>query len=535
MGLSSGPARKFDSEIWFNWEQPAVPLLLDLTFEACGEHFSRAFGLPFFTSVLFYREASEGAGDVRASWLLRTEEGIGLGRLLVDALHLPATRDRMARLFEGSCAALLDCAENMEAVDSTEDGDADLAWVDRFHTAFLRFYSLGAITEPIQWFAEWGMEKIIDGEDGARLRASLFTMEEEPFIFTLERDLLQLAIQRQRGKLDAAAVEQHANDFHWKANNYARVRRLQPQDVETEVEELSAGDPARRLEELESERRAALQRKADAMAEVPARARQLCLLADQFGSGMADRRKAVMNRALAGLDAVARRFASVYDVDFADLAMLSPVELRRFAGDRGRIEAEAEQRRLAYVQTLAPFPLEEEEVSAALQFAGEASVLPNAAAAAVAAGADALQLLDQIDLRMGLFVEGNASDGVVRGDTVEISGCDGETRIRGRCRVVSDPIGQRHEFRSGEILLASSTTPDFVPIMRKAAAVVTNMGGLLQHAAHFAREEGKPCIVGTGFATSAFVSGQEIELDLLGGEVRASDAPSPGRHGQGKA
>lgn len=85
--------------------------------------------------------------------------------------------------------------------------------------------------------------------------------------------------------------------------------------------------------------------------------------------------------------------------------------------------------------------------------------------------------------------------------------------------MVSDPFRQRDEFEEGEILLASSTTPDFVPIMRKALAVVTNMGGMLQHAAHFAREERKPCVVGTGFATSAFSSGDEIEIDLRSGEV----------------
>jgi pyruvate,water dikinase len=81
------------------------------------------------------------------------------------------------------------------------------------------------------------------------------------------------------------------------------------------------------------------------------------------------------------------------------------------------------------------------------------------------------------------------------------------------------------EFQAGEILVASSTTPDFVPLMRKAAAIVTNMGGMLQHAAIFAREERLPCIVGTGFATSAFRTGQLITLDFLSGEIVLAEAP----------
>jgi pyruvate, water dikinase len=117
---------------------------------------------------------------------------------------------------------------------------------------------------------------------------------------------------------------------------------------------------------------------------------------------------------------------------------------------------------------------------------------------------------------MTLFVQVDG-DAIVRGD-VAFAPEDCEV-VTGVCRVVTDPFEQREEFEQGEVLLASSTTPDYVPIMRKASAVVTNMGGLLQHAAHFAREERKPCIVGTGFATSAFADGERISLDLSTGEV----------------
>lgn len=514
-GVSQRRERQFDSTLWFNWEQPAVPLLLDLTFEACGRPFSAAFGLPVFTSVLYYRE-DPGTGQQRGSWLLRTDEGIALGRLLVDGLHIVAAADRVEHEFGVACSTLLERAAELEANESV-GSEETLRRVDRFRSAFLRFYALGAITEPVQWYAEWSLERIL-GSEQAELRAHLFAMDEEPHIFVVERELLRLAVDAGRGQEVGDGIAEHAEHYFWKANNYAQVRRLGSAEVRSEVEELAAGDPASRLEELEAERRVALARKAEAMAEAPAKARRVAEIADRFGSTMADRRKAVMNRSLAGLDAAARRLAAAADVDLRDVEMLGPGELRTLVRDPARIAEEAEQRRTAYVQTLAPYSLDAEEMAVALEFADETVVIPRAIEGGVAVGTNAERLLDEIDLRMGLF-SGEEADGVVRGDVVQIPGWDAGVRIAGRCRVVNDPFRQRDEFEEGEILLASSTTPDFVPIMRKALAVVTNMGGMLQHAAHFAREERKPCVVGTGFATSAFSSGDEIELDLRSGEV----------------
>ena len=61
---------------------------------------------------------------------------------------------------------------------------------------------------------------------------------------------------------------------------------------------------------------------------------------------------------------------------------------------------------------------------------------------------------------------------------------------------------QMHEFDPGEVLVADMTDPDWEPIMKRAAAIVTNRGGRTCHAAIIARELGIPAVVGTGEATS---------------------------------
>ncbi|MEY2664612.1 MAG: hypothetical protein RIT04_420 [Candidatus Parcubacteria bacterium] len=72
----------------------------------------------------------------------------------------------------------------------------------------------------------------------------------------------------------------------------------------------------------------------------------------------------------------------------------------------------------------------------------------------------------------------------------------------------------------GDILVASMTTPEYLPAMQKAAAFITDEGGVTCHAAIVARELGKPCIIGTKFATKALKNGDRVEVDAESGIVR---------------
>lgn len=65
----------------------------------------------------------------------------------------------------------------------------------------------------------------------------------------------------------------------------------------------------------------------------------------------------------------------------------------------------------------------------------------------------------------------------------------------------------------GEVLVTEMTTPDFVPAMKKASAIVTNTGGMTSHAAIVSRELGVPCVVGTQNATEVLSDGMEVSVD----------------------
>ena len=75
------------------------------------------------------------------------------------------------------------------------------------------------------------------------------------------------------------------------------------------------------------------------------------------------------------------------------------------------------------------------------------------------------------------------------------------------------------KVKTGDILVAEMTTPDFVPAMKRAVAIVTDRGGRTAHAAIVSRELGIPCVVGTEAATTTLVDGQVITVDGSRGKV----------------
>ena len=79
------------------------------------------------------------------------------------------------------------------------------------------------------------------------------------------------------------------------------------------------------------------------------------------------------------------------------------------------------------------------------------------------------------------------------------------------------------EFRKGEVLVTDKTDPDWEPIMRIAAAIVTDRGGRTCHAAIVSRELGIPCIIGTGNGTRVLRDGQSVTVDTSEGEGRVYD------------
>lgn len=97
----------------------------------------------------------------------------------------------------------------------------------------------------------------------------------------------------------------------------------------------------------------------------------------------------------------------------------------------------------------------------------------------------------------------------------------------GKVKIISN-VSKIDRFKKGEVLVTKMTDPDWMPIMRQAAAIVTDEGSKTCHAAIVSRELGVPCIVGMRKATKVFKNGEIITVDCsqgLNGQVFSGEVP----------
>lgn len=93
-----------------------------------------------------------------------------------------------------------------------------------------------------------------------------------------------------------------------------------------------------------------------------------------------------------------------------------------------------------------------------------------------------------------------------------------QSSVVGKVRIVLS--ANKAKFNSGEILVTGMTRPEFVPLMKKAKAIITNEGGITTHAAIISRELKIPCIIGTKVATEVLKTGDKIKMDLKQGIIK---------------
>ena len=103
----------------------------------------------------------------------------------------------------------------------------------------------------------------------------------------------------------------------------------------------------------------------------------------------------------------------------------------------------------------------------------------------------------------------------IKGTTASL----GKGIVQGKVKILLHPREWK-KVNPGDILVAPMTSPEYIVAMRKAAAIITDEGGLTSHAAIVSRELGVPCIVGTSIATKLLKEGETVEVDSTKGVVR---------------
>jgi pyruvate,water dikinase len=124
---------------------------------------------------------------------------------------------------------------------------------------------------------------------------------------------------------------------------------------------------------------------------------------------------------------------------------------------------------------------------------------------------------DPLDRAMGKFFGAPPQPATEPGVVCGNAGSPGI--VRGPARVIRT-LAEADRLQPGDVLVTTATLPPWTPLFATAAAVVTDVGGVLSHCAVVAREYGIPAVVGTGVATAILQDGQLLEIDGNTGVVR---------------
>jgi len=132
------------------------------------------------------------------------------------------------------------------------------------------------------------------------------------------------------------------------------------------------------------------------------------------------------------------------------------------------------------------------------------------------------------DYHQDTFLEGDeareflSKQNIIREEITDVRVMEGDCaspgRASGHAKIINIPQDMA-KMEEGDVLISVATNPDLVPAIKKASAIVTDVGGITCHAAIVSRELGIPCVIGTKIATKALKDGDIVNVDATHGKV----------------
>ena len=313
---------------------------------------------------------------------------------------------------------------------------------------------------------------------------TLLTPTQDTLIQQQHRDLLKIAIKAKKKGLESVKdlIKQHAKKYCWLDYGYQGPATTEEQFRE-EVEKAVKKDVEKQLEEAKNKKKKIeqKQRKLEKELQLNKDEKRLIEAAKTF-MFMKSYRMIARNKTNYVLDKLFKQVTNRKDVSVEDLRRCTLEEVEDII--EGNIPKNLKKREEYYAYFV---DRDGEEI-----FAGK-------------------KAKNEVDKR--LIREEHEKD---------ISRLHGQSAClgmaTGKARVLKSSA-DNSKVEEGDILISISTNPDMVPAMERAAAFVTNQGGITSHAAIVAREMNKPCIIGTKKATKIFKDGDFLEVNANEGYV----------------
>jgi phosphohistidine swiveling domain-containing protein len=359
---------------------------------------------------------------------------------------------------------------------------------NQFFKVYKEFWNIVIVPEVLAYAASRLLEAEIKK---AKLElnnddlSQLTVFSERSFLLDEEYELIKIAQQVIRGQDIRKSLAQHLNKYHWILNGYHGVREIDEQFFEGRLEELLAsGNIEKKRQNLEKYTLITNKKFLDLIKKYKLNPR-IIALAKLSGRAayLQDIRKADTLKAMAVIvKKLYQRLADEWNLGLIDSLYINCAEINKWQKGE-KLQKEINKRKIAY-----------------------RLIMQNNKISFTA---------DNV-----LTVENEIERAYFANEEKEIRGvvaCSGNAQ--GRVKIIKSSQDMKY-FNYGDILVTIMTSPDFVVVMKKAAAIITDEGGLTSHAAIISRELEKPCIVGTRSASRILKDGDLVEVDANLGVVR---------------
>ncbi|MBI2136098.1 hypothetical protein HYU06_03435 [Candidatus Woesearchaeota archaeon] len=366
---------------------------------------------------------------------------------------------------------------------------------DSWNSAYYLFWTYSYIAELGNWGGEQLLTRKLKELDlnkheiveklSAPDRLSFFQKEEIDF---LKVKLIKNKIKKEK------ALQIHQENYYWLKNSYNGAVVLDKDYFNEELEKISISGARKKLTEINSypykiiAARKEIIKKYNLPKELSSISERLA-----FSIWWQDLRKRYIYIANHIISQILKQVSAVKLVSFDDLEFYTLAEIRKLLADDKRTEVADRKKaftlyyyadgKLEYLNSLQSFKLIKQY---------EVKVKPDA------------KTIKGVVVSIG---------------NIKANKDKNKDKFVGVVKILFTPA-DIHKLQKGEILVAPMTSPDYIFAMRKAAAIITDEGGLTSHAAIVSRELGIPCIVGTKVATKILKTGDKIEMDVKNGIVR---------------
>ncbi|MFH0951615.1 MAG: PEP-utilizing enzyme [Patescibacteria group bacterium] len=390
--------------------------------------------------------------------------------------------------------ALLGCQQKLNRKKISDLTDEELITsFNNWQRHYLSFWEVWLIPEMANWGGEYLLakqlkEKKLDQQN--YLRAMEILAAPVKLSFFQEEELSLLKVAKLYGKSKyAKELEKHTINYYWLLNSYYQTKVLTASYFNQKILDKirTKVDLSKEIKAVNSHSRITKQAKGRLVGELKL-SRGTVAIADQLAESiyLQDARKALIWQVDAVLENYLKEFGRRLKTPFANLKYLWPDEIvSSFAKKKVPRQLIIKRQRL-YIAWMGRGFFRRQSSSRALK------------------------LMKKINNRF----ENKQLVRVLKGLLVS----QGTGSVSGSVRLITT-AKDLSKMKKGEILVTTMTAPEYITAMRRAKAIITDVGGITSHAAIVSRELKIPCIVGTGLATKILKNGQTIMVDVKKGMV----------------